>query len=241
MKRFLNDLYTNSSRVHLLEFVSRAASSLPSNSLALDAGAGKCPYKYLFKHAIYESTDFCQIDDMAYGEITYVCDLTSIPVEDARYDMVLCTQVISELPDPDLALKELFRILKPGKELWISAPLFYAELPIQYDYFRFTQYGFRYLLEKAGFEILSTEWLEGYAGTLAYQFKTAAGALSITPRDYGGGFGGLLGAALSIILKPVLYLLALIYSRLDIRHKYQSRGYPKNYAVIARKPASIGK
>jgi len=212
---------------------------LPNNSLVLDAGAGKCPYKYLFSHVNYESTDFCQIDDMPYGEITYVCDLTSIPVEDARYDMVLCTQVISELPDPDLALKELFRILKPGKELWISAPLFYAELPIKYDFFRFTQYGLRYLLVKAGFEILSTEWLEGYSGTLAYQFKTAAGALSIKPKDYGGGFRGMLGATLSIILKPVLYLLALIYSRLDIRHKYENRGYPKNYALVAFKPGSI--
>ena len=33
------------------------SAQLPSDSLILDAGAGKCPYKYIFQGLNYQSTD----------------------------------------------------------------------------------------------------------------------------------------------------------------------------------------
>lgn len=235
MRDFLDKQYQNSSRFYLKKFAARAAESLQDSSLMLDAGAGTCIYKPLFSHVIYESADFCQIDNFEYGEITYVCDLTSIPVEDQRYDLVLCTQVLFMVPEPEAVLSELFRILKPGKELWITGPLFYAEYP-PYDFYRHTQIGLKYLLEKTGFVIKQIEWLEGYFGTLAYQLKMAAAAVPVAPKHYGGGGTGLLGSLTGMIVKPVYYLLALYYSRLDIRIKYVSSGMCKNYAVVALKP-----
>ena len=49
---------------------------------------------------------------------------------------------------------ELGRVLKPGGTLWLSAPLFYAEHERPYDFFRYTRYGLRRLLEDAGFEVV---------------------------------------------------------------------------------------
>jgi SAM-dependent methyltransferase len=222
--------------VYLERFVRRAAQSLPPGSLVLDAGAGPCPYRPLFSHVNYESADFCQIEDLNYGQITYVCDLTSIPVEDERYDLVLCTQVITELPEPQAAIQELYRILKPGKELWISAALFYAQLPIPYDFYRFAESGFCHLLEKAGFQVKEVDWLEGYYGTLSYKLKEAAKALPSSPRMYGGGLIGAIAALLALVLKPAFALLSFLYGRLDLRFKNTQSGFPKNYAVIAAKP-----
>ena len=42
-------------------------------------------------------------------------------------------------------------MLKPGGTLWLTAPLFYAEHERPYDYFRYTQFGLRHLLEREGF------------------------------------------------------------------------------------------
>ena len=229
--------YINSSRVYLERFVRQAADSLPPGGLILDAGAGDCPYQPLFNHARYESADFCE-EDLNYGKITYVCDLTSIPVEDERYDLVLCTQVICELPDPLAALKELYRVLKPGKELWISAPVFYKQLSIPYDFHRFPEAGFRQILDKAGFQVRHFEWMEGYSGTLSYKLKEAAKTLPLSPKEYGGGPIGWAAALLAVILKPTFGMLSILYGRLDMRFKNTQAGFCKNYMAVAVKPAS---
>jgi hypothetical protein len=49
--------------------------------LVLDAGAGRSPYRNLFRHARYEAADFAQLST-DYAPLDYVCDLTQIPVED---------------------------------------------------------------------------------------------------------------------------------------------------------------
>jgi SAM-dependent methyltransferase len=236
LMEFANKLYLNSSRVYLEEWVRQAAQSVPAGSLVLDAGAGDCPYMPLFAGMRYESADFCQID-RSYGQITYVCDLTDIPVEDNRFDLVLCSEVLTQIPEPKKVLQEFYRILRPGAALWISGNFYYTELNHSYDYYRYTSKGFRYLLEQSGFEIKQIEWLEGYYGTLAYQLKTAAASLPIGSAVGNSGLIGILGSIPSLILKPFFYLLSLYYGRLDTRVKVTNRGHCKNYAIVAIKPA----
>ena len=115
----------NPSRVRLEAFVKQAAADVPAGGWALDAGAGDCRYKRFFAGANYESADFAAAAGMTYGELTYVCDLTSIPVPDEKYDVILCTQVLEHVPEPRAALVELRRILKTGGRLWLSTPLFF--------------------------------------------------------------------------------------------------------------------
>ncbi len=229
-------MFINSSRVYLEKFVERAVASLAPGSFVLDAGAGDCPYYHLLKDFKYETADFCQVEGAPYGEITYVCDLRHIPVEDERYDLVLCTQVLEHLPYPDLVLNEIMRVLKPGKALWISAPLFYEEHQIPYDYYRYTRYGFTYLIEQAGFHMEKLDWLEGYYGTLAYQLRTAASALPVKPKDYGNGVVGYFGGLTGFLLRPGFRLLSHYFSRMDIRAKYTKAGLCKNYTAVAIKP-----
>jgi SAM-dependent methyltransferase len=238
MQKTIRDLAStikfNSSRRYLYEFVRQAAESLPPDALMLDAGAGQNPYKHLFDHVRYESTDFLKVDK-AYGEVSYVCDLSSIPVGAERYELVLLTQVLEHLPEPRLVLRELHRILKPGGMLWLSAPLFFAEHEVPYDYYRYTQFGFRHLLQSSGFRVERIEWLEGYYGTLSYQLEAAAKSLPIHPAQYGGGAVGGVASLGSLLLKPSFYALSLAYAHLDQQHKFVAGGLCKNYAVVARK------
>lgn len=41
-------------------------------------------------------------------------DLTSLPYDDCAFDVVLAAHVVEHLPEPQAALKEMFRVLKPG-------------------------------------------------------------------------------------------------------------------------------
>jgi len=227
----------NSSRVHLHRFLTRAGQAVEPGQLVLDAGAGRAPYRELFAHARYETADFMAVKRKTYTEQDYVCDLAAIPVEDARFDHVVCTQVLEHLPEPRTVLAELNRVLKPGGTLWLTAPLFYAEHEKPYDFYRYTQFGLRHLLEGTGFAVGEVEWMEGYLGTLSYQMRVMSRALPSTPGDYGGGVRGTTLALAAKASRRMGARLADALAALDLRFKFVGRGLPKNYQVVATKDA----
>jgi len=225
----------NSSRTWLERENADFAASIPPGSIVLDAGAGIQPYRPLLAHCTYEAADF-ELVDKPYAKSTYVCDLSAIPVADERFDAVLFNQVMEHLADPVSVLAELRRVMKPGARALCSAPLFYEEHEQPYDFYRYTQFGWRHLIEMAGFEVERLDWAEGYFGTVAYQLETAAkylpGRKEAAARGIGGfGTGLMLGAA-----KRGFRLLANWFYNLDERGRYTAAGYPKNYVVIIRKP-----
>ena len=197
----------------------------------MDAGAGNAPYKSLFTHTRYECADFEQIDK-PYLTPTYSCDLAHLPVEDHRFDAVLFTQVMEHLPDPLAVLRELHRVLKPGGRLLYSGPLFYEEHEQPYDYYRYTQFGLRYLFAQAKFEVQRLDWLEGYFGTLAYQLASVSAYLPGDRHNYGGGGIGLVAAVIGRILRVACRIGSPLLHRLEMRHKLTTLGYPKNYVAI---------
>ena len=227
-------LQMNPSREYLAKFAQRAAQAAQPGARVLDAGAGDCPYSAVFSHARYETTDFCQVDKV-YGKISFISNLANLPVKAESYDLIFCSQTMEHLPAPGQALAELHRVLRPGGQLWLSAPLFFMEHEAPYDFYRYTRYGMAYLLDQAGFEVESIEWLEGYFGTLSYQLRLGARAIPVRGRDYGGGLPGWIMAVLAWPIRLFMAGLSIGYARLDLRKKYTANGMCKNYAVIAHK------
>jgi SAM-dependent methyltransferase len=200
--------------------VRKAADGLPENAIVLDAGAGAGPYRYLFDHVRYESADFAQLDKR-YTDLTYICDLTAIPVEECRFDRVICNQVLEHVPVPGAVLAELHRVLRPGGELWASAPLFYEEHEKPYDFYRYTQFGWHHLATSVGFAVKEVEWLEGYYGTFSYQLAMAARHL---PRR-------------DVPARVAAGLAARYFARRELAVKVVNRGMPKNYSCVLVKTA----
>lgn len=224
----------NSSRTWLHRVNAEFAASVPAGSRVLDAGSGVQHYKRLFDHCEYESADFEQVDKR-YVESTYVCRLEEIPVEDGRFDAIVFNQVLEHLPQPIIVLQELNRVLKPGGTIICSAPLFYEEHEQPYDFYRYTQFAWHFMMEKSGFDILNMEWLEGYFGTVAYQLETSSRYLPSRPYKTVPGIFGWSATPVVILSRALFRLLALFFYILDERGKHTSSGYPKNYVVIARK------
>ncbi len=81
-----------------------------------------------------------------------VADLNGpIPLPDASADTVFSVSVLEHLSNPQMLLDEAFRLLRPGGALVLQVPFQWRVHEAPYDYFRFTSYGLRYLLAKAGF------------------------------------------------------------------------------------------
>jgi len=205
----------NPSRARLDSWVRKAAEGLPAEAIVLDAGAGAGPYRYLFAGVNYESADFGALDKK-YTDLTYVCELTAIPVEEARFDRIICNQVLEHVPSPSAVLAELHRVLKPGGELWATAPLFFEEHEQPYDFYRYTQYAWRHLASTSGFVLRDIEWLEGYYGTFSHQLAMAARSL---PKR-------------NVAARVVAGLGARYFARRELAVKIVDRGMPKNYACV---------
>ena len=226
----------NSSRFRLWQENAAFAASVPKGSLVLDAGAGHAPYKELFGHAQYETADFQQVADKKYAAITYVCDLKRIPVDDNRFDFIVFNQCMEHLPEPQLVLAELYRVLKAGGKMIYTGPLFYEEHEQPYDFYRYTQFGLRHLFNSTGFVIERLDWLEGYFGTVGYQLNCMSRYLPANPRHFKGSLVGYLLAPIMALLKMQFAACSILFHKLETRFKFQERGYPKNYLVFASKP-----
>ncbi|MCA9287394.1 MAG: hypothetical protein KDA05_02350, partial [Phycisphaerales bacterium] len=132
------------------------------------------------------------------------------------------------------------RVLKPGGTLILTAPLFFQENEPPHDYYRFTQHGLRHLLNAAGFDVERLEWLEGYAGTVAYQIGMAVRSLPRSPSRLGGGAWGALASAAWCASLPALMMLRWVLARSDVKARITDRGMCKNYAVVARARSASG-
>jgi SAM-dependent methyltransferase len=230
----------NSSRYRLWQENAAFAALVPTGALVLDAGAGDAPYKSLFQHAKYESADFERVNKQ-YAPSTYVCDLQSIPVEGGRFDFIIFNQVMEHLPEPKLVLAELYRVLKPGGKMIYTGPLFYEEHEQPYDFYRYTQFGLRYLINSTGLVIERMDWLEGYFGTVGYELNCMSRYLPYKPRDISYGFVGYGLAPITALLKVTFAACSIVFHRLETRVKFKARGYPKNYVVIVRKAPAEGR
>lgn len=232
--RVINLLKFNSSRYRIERYMRRYAIDIEPGSLVLDAGAGSAPYARLFEHVRYETADFNQVDK-PYGNQTYVCDLKKIPVENERFDYIIFNQVLEHLPDPASVLAELHRVLKNGGKILYTGPLYYEEHEQPYDFYRYTQYGVKHLFNKAGFTLEKLEWLEGYFGTLAYQFRLIFKYLPVHPRNFNYELKVCLLIPFLLILKTISLPISLMLHWAETKFKYTASGHPKNYLAIARK------
>src|SRR3990172_7225193 len=113
-------------------WVAGIAERLPAGTRILDVGAGEGRYRPLFRHCDYKAQDFgnyegtargLMLDTWNYGQLDFVCDARTIPVDDASFDAVLCTEVLEHVPEPISLLREIGRILRKGARTFISTPL----------------------------------------------------------------------------------------------------------------------
>ena len=135
-----------------------ACKEVNDNLLVLDIGAGSCPYEKLFKRQRYISTDF----SLHQTNLDFISDAHRIPIKDNSVDVVVSTQMLEHVTDPEDVLEECYRVLNPGGRLFLTVPQLWQLHQEPHHYFSFTKYGLELLFKRAGFEIKDIKARGGY-------------------------------------------------------------------------------
>jgi SAM-dependent methyltransferase len=219
-------------------FVKRIAGEIAPGARVLDAGAGESSYKRFFAHCDYKSVDLGVGDsNWDYSNLDYVAPLTDLPVEDNTFDAILCTQVLEHLERPLASLCELHRVLKPGGRIYLTAPMAHAEHQTPYDFFRFTSFGLRSLLARAGFGQVEIEPFGGMFTRWAYELPRALGVFP--PARVNGRLR--LAGLIALPLKAAAFacVRATQIALLDLERLDTQKNDPFGWAVIATKKQGV--
>ena len=221
-------------------WVSQQASSIPSGSKVLDAGAGAGRYRRIFGHCDYRAQDFGQEPSTIgkYAKLDYESDITAIPVPDESFDVILCTEVLEHVPEPIAAIREFARILRPSGTLLLTAPLGSRLHQEPYHFYGgFTFHWYKKFLSETGFIVESIEPNQGFFSKFAQEASYYS--TSIDPRRTRaiGWSRWLMVSALWLITLPLFrFVLPLAGFVLD-RYKLASDD-TVGYHVVAHKKAA---
>jgi SAM-dependent methyltransferase len=154
-------------RAALLRWLESQVAELRSRAplRILDVGCGVKPYYPLFA-AI--ASEYVGVDVVETEWADVVGPAEALPVDDASFDLVLCTQVLEHTDDPAHAIRELRRVVAPGGRVLASTHGVQWYHPSPNDYWRWTHTGLRLLFERNGdWSSLSVSPAAGSGSTLA--------------------------------------------------------------------------
>jgi SAM-dependent methyltransferase len=189
----------------------------------VDIGCGIKPYKDILSPYI---TEHIGIDHEETPHNKSNIDLFGtaykIPTDGESFDSAICTAVLEHLEEPEVALRECFRVLKSGGYAIYSVPFIWHLHEEPRDFYRFSKYGLKYLFEKAGFEVVEIKALSGFWVTFGQLFVYNIYRINRGPLRL-----------LHIIDAVGLFIQAIAYG-LDKIDK--SEQWTWMYMVVAKKP-----
>lgn len=150
-----------------LDFLRTAAGLLPPGAEVLDVGAGDAPYRELFAAHRYRTSDWAGTTHAPEGGVDIVAPAHDLPLEPGSLDAVVCTQVLEHVAEPGAALAEFRRVLRPDGWLFLTTPFVWYLHELPHDYYRYTPYGLRHLLEGAGFDDIDIAPMNDSPSTVA--------------------------------------------------------------------------
>lgn len=179
------------------------AQSLPTGAPVLDAGAGEMRHASLFTDQRYIAVDLAVGDTTwNYKRLDAIADLCALPFPDAAFAAAINIVTLEHIRDPALALREISRTLRPGARLFLAIPQDWEVHQAPHDYFRYTRYGIRHLLEQAYLRPLRIDPAGGY-------FRLVSRRLLNGLQFFKGGWRWLLFLPAAACLGPPALLLPL--------------------------------
>jgi SAM-dependent methyltransferase len=144
----------SSSRTLYREFEQRALRRIvDAGGLVVDAGGGERFTKDLARYEPwFEGVEYRTLDVSEATGPDIVGDIHELPFESGSVDAFLCRSVLEHVASPPKAVEEMWRVLKPGGQLFLTVPSIYPyharKGPAGYpDFWRFFEDTLRMLLE----------------------------------------------------------------------------------------------
>ena len=171
---------------------------LPRGKRILNVGSGPLVYR----------PDIINVDRRRLPGVTVLARAEALPFADASVDGAICEVTLEHLPDPEKAVAEMTRCLKPGGLLYISAPFLQPLHSAPEDFTRWTLPGLRGLIPDL--ELLDSGIAGGPTATLTW---VAAEYLALLLSLGSRRLQGALAVALRSLLAP-LKVIDLLLVRL---------------------------
>ncbi|MBC8094278.1 MAG: class I SAM-dependent methyltransferase [Akkermansiaceae bacterium] len=117
----------------------------------LDVGCGQRPYEKTFFAGASEYIGCDYLSDRSRPDV--ICSALDLTFPDNAFDTVVSTEVLEHVPDPQLAFREMFRVVKPGGYVIVSTPLYWPRHEVPYDFFRYPYDGLLHIVKESGLEV----------------------------------------------------------------------------------------
>ena len=156
------------------EIFQRWIAQLPGHELEiLDVGGRIQPYRPLLED---RARRYVALDFQRSPLVNVVSRAEGIPFNEESFDLVCCAQVLQYVPQPEVAVSEMHRVLKPGGRLLMSVPSV-AVRDADQECWRFWPGAIRHLLR--GFESVE---IVAEGGSITGMFRSMNVCLDIFSR-----------------------------------------------------------
>ena len=169
----------------------------------LDIGCGKMPYKnYILENSNVAKYVGLDIENALEYDVTVNPDFTwdgkKMPFEDNSFECAFGTEVLEHCPEPEIVLKEVVRVLKPGGFFFCTVPFLWNLHEVPHDEYRYTPFSLERHMKNAGFKDIEIKATGGWHASMAQMLGlwVRRSPMSRIKRKY-----------LSIILKPIISFL----------------------------------
>ena len=104
--------------------------------------------------------------------IDFHYDVRDLQFDDGEFDIAVCLSILEHIQNPQVAIKELYRVLKPGGVIWVQVPFHFPYHESPKDYWRVSPDGLR-------------EWMSDFEEIRCGSLKWTRTSLATTSFFYG--------------------------------------------------------
>ncbi len=187
----------------------------------LNTGSG---FEKVFRRAFSKYSDLFRIGLPHTEKVDVFGDAMDMPINDDSVDLLFSSSVIEHITDPELTVREIFRIIKPGGSVYIEIPFIRAH-HWDSDFQRYTIMGIESLFGRHGFQLVSKGICSGPYTAMALFMRDFI--VKLLPGRIWAVASGLVS---SWLLHPIKYLDRLT------RGGRLSRHLACNFYYVGRKP-----
>jgi SAM-dependent methyltransferase len=173
----------------------------------LDIGCGIKPYKNLCSSTEYVGLEIDTVEHQNRKAADFYYDGHRFPFENESFDTAFCSQVFEHVFNPEEFLKEVHRVLKRSSPFLLTVPFVWDEHEPPFDFGRYSSFGIRHLLQKAGFTVLIQRKSRGDV-SIIFQLLNAYLYKKTITRN------AVLNAIVTLVLMSPFNLMGVILGRL---------------------------
>ncbi|PWI31498.1 class I SAM-dependent methyltransferase [Flavobacteriaceae bacterium LYZ1037] len=166
----------------------------------LDIGCGQMPYKdYILNNSDVSVYIGLDIETALVYDSNVKPDYTwngvTMPFEEASFNCAFGTEVLEHCPEPEVVLKEVYRVLKPEGVFFFTVPFLWSLHEVPHDEYRYTPFALKRHLKNSGFTNITIKATGGWHGAMAQMLGLWV------RRSYMGKYKR---KVLSVVLKPII-------------------------------------